>query len=340
MKILYSAGNRVGADSQLFRFLKKCDHEIKIAAYVKSSESLYHIDWTLDALYHNYSKVDREKLFDLFKSNNIPRVGMKEIELLVEEIADFSPDLIICDYEPILATIATAMGIELWYCSPVHLLDGIKWKYGQLKYNGLLENTRKNLSRLPKANKTFVYSIFGDMVNAPELKYGYEWIRPYHIDATSSNNDIGVAVIPDSGRISELSKILNCIPPFCFTLFGHSTYNLSHLESINLSSINTYSKVLSNCRWMLSTGETSFLADAFYNKINKVCLAPNLNDQEALLNAILCEYYKFGDDVAQVEYLEQYSVEKLANSFNESNDRMYELSNTNIGYLHEKLESI
>ncbi len=75
-------------------------------------------------------------------------MGMQEIELLVEEVAEFGPDLIICDYEPIMANIAKAMDIRLWYCSPIHMLDGIDWKYGQLKYAGLLENTRKNLTRM------------------------------------------------------------------------------------------------------------------------------------------------------------------------------------------------
>ena len=55
MRILYSAGNRVGANSQLSRFLQHVGskHEVKIAAYLRSSESIPHIDWTLDALHYN-----------------------------------------------------------------------------------------------------------------------------------------------------------------------------------------------------------------------------------------------------------------------------------------------
>jgi len=308
---------------QLTRFLKRMNgqHIIRTAAYVRSSESLTHINWTLDALYHRYSKTDRDRAFDLFRHNNIPRMGMREIEQLAEEVAEFGPDLIICDSEPILANIAKAMDIKLWYCSPVHMLDGISWGYGQLKYTGALENTRKNLTRLPEAERVFVYSPFCDVEGSPVLKAGYEWVRPYHVSCSSSNNDVGVAVVTDHDRVSELSKMLNCVPPFCLTLFSHSTYDLSHLESINIADEARYQRVLNSCRWMFTTGETSFIADAIYGNINRLCIAPNLKDPETILNAILCEFYDFGDDVAQVEYLEKYSIEEMENSFVKSESK-------------------
>lgn len=339
MRIVYSAGNRVGADTQLYRFLKNTSHEIKIAAYIKSSNNLSHIDWTLDALYHKYSKTDKEKIFDLFNSYNIPRVGMNEIEILVEEVSEFNPDLIICDYEPIMSNVASAIGAKLWYCSPVHMLDGIDWGYGKLKYRGLLENTRKALPRLPIPDKTFIYSPFCDFEKAPILKSGYEWIRPYHVSCDSSNNEVGIAVVTDYSRISELSKILNCIPPFCFTLFSHSIYNLSHLESINISDESVYQKVLNNCRWLFTTGDTNFISDALYGNINRVAVSPDLDDIEALLNAILIEEYDVGDDLAQVEYLEQYSVEHIQKSFEKSlNNREKIIKKENYRTLDEWIE--
>ena len=69
---------------------------------------------------------------------------------------------------------------------------------------------------------------------------------------------------------------------------------------------------------MFTTGETSFVADALYGNINRLCIAPNLKDPETLLNAILCESYGLGDDVAQVEYLEKYSIEAMKDSFMKS----------------------
>jgi hypothetical protein len=307
-----------------------------VAAYLKSSESVDHIDWTLDALTNKYSRNARRDLVELFGHTNVPSVGIDEVETLIREIDDFEPDLVICDFEPIVANIAKSMGLRLWYCSPIHLLDGVEWEPGQLRYASLLAKTRQTLLKLPEAEKTFVYSPFGDVFFRPNLRQGYEWVRPYHCSVEKNVEESGIAVVRDLNRISVLSKILNCIPPFDLTLFSPFSYNLSHLETQNICNVERYRLALSNCKWLFTTGETSFISDGIYNKINRLCIAPDLADPEALLNSILCRQYDIGDDIGQVEYLESYAVEAVENSYN--NDKIVDyLSAQTRETLHERI---
>jgi len=195
------------------------------------------------------------------------------------------------------------------------------------------------LHRLPKAERTFVYSPFGDIKFRPNLKAGYEWMRPYYHDVGGSRNFESIAVVRDSERISILSKILNCIPPFNFTLFSPFSYNLSHLENRNILDVEKYKVALMNCRWLFSTGETSFIADAIYNGIERICITPRLDDPEAMLNANLCRLYDIGDDVGQVEYLEQHAVGAVEKSHSHISSGNY-LSIQKRNYLHEEIDGL
>jgi len=232
----------------------------------------------------------------------------------MEEISAFEPDLVICDFEPIVSNIASSLGLKLWYCSPVHLYDGIKWQYGQLRYNGILAKTKQTLLRLPEPEKKLVYSPFGDLAFGPSLKEGFEWVRPYHILGEKNQSTASVAVVNDLERLPILSKVLNCIPPFDLTLFTSFEYKLSHLECRDILDEENYKFVLNNTKWLMLTGETSYLADAIYNGVQKIALAPNLDDPEELLNASLCRTTLIGDDLGQVEFLGKYAVETVQKS--------------------------
>ena len=223
MKILYSAGDRIGADIALKRFLEDCPYEVRVAAYIRSSGSMDHIDWTLDALTNKYRKWALRDLKALF-GRRVPPMDIGGVKLLIKEIEEWGPDLVICDYEPIVSNIASLLGKRLWYCSPVHLLDGISWKYGDMRYYSKLDKAKKVLERLPIGDRTFIYSPFGDIFGGPTIKEGYEWIRPYYYNVGGSDGGVRMAVIRDPDRISILSKILNCVPPFELTMFSPFVY--------------------------------------------------------------------------------------------------------------------
>lgn len=337
MKILYSAGERIGADLLLSRFLKTCNHEVRVAAYDVSSQSLDHVDWTLDAVYNKFTGADRSKISKLLGRKDLPMMGYDQAVKFIRDIDAYSPDLVICDYEPIVANIASALGFELWYCSPVHLLDGLLWKNGQLRYTGLLEVTRKNLSKLPTASRTFVCSPFA-LVSDLEIKNGYEWLLPHGAVYGHSKAGTGVCLINDSDRLSELSKILNCVPPFDLTLYSTHRYNLSHLESYFLSDAG-YGRAIGSANWLFCTGESSFICDGILNEVSRFCVAPDLNDPESLLNAILVQEYGLGDDVSQVELLEYLSVEEIQKSYDKRFRQEYQIRNVDVSFLDKEIDN-
>ena len=313
MKIFYGAGPNFDTGQQLARFVAANKHEIKIAAHLKSSEIFSHIHWTLDALYNSIDIKNSQDIFQLLGHAGAPKIVMKQTEILLREIDDYSPDLIISNAEPVSAHLGKALNIKTWYCSPLHLLDGVEWERGDLRYLSLLSATKKFLSTLPTPDKILVYSPFGDLTNSPALKSGYEWIQPYWIPAQVNKPNESMAVIPTKQRFSRLTKVLNCVS-FDLTLFTQFSDSFTHLKTKLLEDMDSYKKAISNCRWFFTPGDTSYLADAIYNAIPRICIAPSLNEPENLLNAILCKQYGFGDDVAQVELMDKYAIAELEKS--------------------------
>jgi hypothetical protein len=354
MRILYSAGNRVGANSQLSRFLQHAGskHEIKIAAYLKSSDSIPHIDWTLDALHYNKPATANAEMFKLFGHRGVPFVNINNVRILLQEIEQFEPELFIVDGEPTTAHIAKKLGIKLWYYSPLHLLNGLEWEKGQLRYISRLTSLRHMLRSMPEPDAAFIYSPFGDIKFRPYLKNGFEWIQPYHIDVeegptviiksrsvgiTLSNSNI--AIINDTNRYSALTKILNSInSKFTINLFSPFTDQYNNLFVENINNKLKYRDKLTNAKWLFTTGETSYVSDAFYN-LKDICIAPTLTDSETLLNAILCKIYGIGVDVAQVELSQNFATETIEKSFFKKLKKDYLSVQKNL-LLHDKINNL
>ena len=311
MRIIYSAGNRRGANVQLFRFINKIstNHNIKIAAYLNSSYSFSHIDWTLDSLHNKYSNKKISKLKKLINSNYFPIVSVIEAELFLRDIDNFEPDLIICDGEQISALIAQALGIRLWYCSPLLLLTAFSGLDVRIKYRYLLENIRKITGEMPDAERYFIYSPFEILQDKLNIDKKYEWIKPYYYskEPNSTKNNI-LAVTPNPHRKNKIKKILNCSFDK-FSLFSHD------LE-VNLNKRNKYKECLYNADWFFTTGETSYLSDAIYNNVKKICIAPDLTDMETLINASLIRAFNLGHEAAQIELMDKYSLDEITKSLN------------------------
>lgn len=300
MKIIYSAGNRCGANIQLKRFLENvsANHEIKIAAYVKSSTSLKHIDWTLDSLYYNIlGTKKKQKLKDLFQYD-VPSVNFKNASILVQEIIKFDPDLIISDGEFFVPVIAKLIKKPIYYCSPLHLLDGIKWDYGTLEYLYFFKKTLKYLKSFPKGDKYFVYSNFGDIKFRPFLKPNYEWVTPY------TNNQNDKLYFSDLDRLNKIKKICEFVDiPNNFTL---------------------------------NDGDTNYLSDMFYKNIN-IIVSPTIGNAENLINACLVKKFNIGTDISQFELMDIYSLDVLSDAINNKYINDF-VSLQNYPKLHERVE--
>lgn len=339
MRILYSAGNRVGANSQLLRFLAALPstHEVKIAAFVKSSHSLIHIDWTLDSLYNNalhrrHSRVVQKLLGNL----KAPLVNLKNTEVFIKEAKDFCPDLVISDGDSVSSFVARTIGAKLWHCSPVNALMGIDWDYNVLKYKSFMVIEYDRLFKLPDPDRNLIYSPFGDVKFRPHLKNGYEWVRPYYIKSTPSNKNYkNVFVINEFERFAALTRLINVLSEKV-ALVSPYTEEFNNIDRFLDSDIKTYSELLFNCEKVFTTGETSYIADALYNNKN-VCVAPTLTDIETIINSSLIKEYSLGMDLGQVELMETYALDRIEEGLNCPNNENF-MSKQDLPYLHELIK--
>jgi len=336
MRILYCAGNRVGANSQLFRFLASLPstHEVKVAAFVKSSHSLIHIDWTLDSLYNNVlHRRHGRVLQSLLCHPEPPLVNLKNTEVFIKEAKDFCPDLVISDGDTVSPFVARAIGSQLWYCSPLNLLMGISWDFGVLKYKSFIAKEYKKLWRLPDPDRMLIYSPFGDVDFRPQLKTGYEWVRPYYSNKSPSDKNYKcIFVINEFERFAALTKLINVLS-IKTALVSPYTEEFNNIDRFLDSDNKVYSELLFNCEKIFTTGETSYIADALYNNKN-ICIAPTLTDTETLLNASLIKEYSFGTNLGQVELMDMYALDKIEECLERPNTEI-KLSKQNLPYLHE-----
>lgn len=180
MKIIYSAGNLIGANLRLSEFLKHCNHEVKIAAYYKNHYCLDYIHWCLDALYLKNAPKNEDLGF------HIPHTDNKKLSIIIDYIVDWNPDLIIVDYEPILATVSKVLNIPLLSCSPMHLLDGLDWN--GIKNKTIFTKAKQNLKYFDHAFSKFIYSPFYLLNNCMQISNEYQFIKPYNKFVKIKNN--------------------------------------------------------------------------------------------------------------------------------------------------------
>lgn len=128
-------------------------------------------DWNLDALLPFANQV---KLFSL--NDNYYQY--------IDDIKDFSPDLIISDLEIYTSLAALELHIPLWQVSPILLYYGLQENRHKLNahysFPILKDQARYNYinSIIKNADKRLIPSHLGDMIDAPSLKDNFEWVRP------------------------------------------------------------------------------------------------------------------------------------------------------------------
>jgi hypothetical protein len=175
MKILFGAGNFIGSNIMLSRFLQHAqDHDVRIAAYYRNHRYLQSIDWCLDALNTRGEK-------NYFKEKcgiTGPPIDHYLADMIVNDLLEWSPDLIISDCEFFTAMLAKVLEVPLWYCSPMLQMIGIEHDRKELNTK-ILDTTKLYLESLPRGDAYLVYSPLCDISARPLLKRGFEWARPY-----------------------------------------------------------------------------------------------------------------------------------------------------------------
>lgn len=326
IKILYAAGNNVGSKIQLDRFLTAVKNKpfiIKVAAYKKSNPYNVNIDWTLDCL------------LNMFKPEHIS-LDNENFSTYFEQVKYYNPDLIISDLEYFTSYVANYLNITLWQCSSLLINHAIHNDY---KYNlGLFKNYSFILNRKPiqtqrivniidNSNYNLVYSHFGDTTHPPILKDNYKWVRPYHgigkiykpcchnVIASMTNNNKHILNIlkkyPDSVSFSEVPEEF-----------------YKNVTMKNHSNQEEYACNVKNSALFLCEGQTSFLADAFYNGKYSVILN-NLKDAESITNSIFSEHLNLSTIIYSEEDLNKFIDKFITVNYDET-----------IPFLHQRLEEL
>ena len=276
LKILYAASASESAWLQLDRFSRAIvgrPIQLKVAAYQKSSPANMNIDWTLDSLQDIFKP-------DLILPNN------DNFNIYLDQVKHFKPDLIISDLEYYTSEVAISLGINLWQVSSSLINYALPTDY---KYNlGIFKKYAFLLSRVPtyhqrltniqvNANYNFIYSHFGDCANPPPIKDNYQWIRPYHLLGKPykpcQHNVVSAMLGSHKPMISALQNYDDVV---CFTDSLHESFDQIKLK--NLSNQEEYYCNIKNSDIFFCSGQSSFLADAFYNGKFSVVIEPSKED--------------------------------------------------------------
>lgn len=326
MRILYAAANNQNAKIQLARFLTAMNgsqHRIKVAAYKKSSPKQVSIDWTLDCLLNMYQP-------DILTLNN------DNLKIYFEQVKYYSPDLVISDLEYFTSYLAGVLGTAIWQCSSslinYALTKREKYNMGAFKYYAhvlgrSLRDNQKIINLLDNSNGNFVYSHFGDTDTSPRLSEGFEWVRPYHqvgkssvpcrhylVAGLSSNNKYALHLLqhhPDSVAFIEQDVVEPYQNVLVKDIGNHEEYFCN----------------LKNSPFFLCQGQTSFLADAFYNG-KRSLIYPDHRDNEALFNSCMSQHLGLGDIISS------------GTDVNNSASAVNPTYNPSVKYLHERLEEL
>jgi hypothetical protein len=327
LKILYAASNNENAKIQLSRFLaaiKDKPYTVKVAAYKKSSPQV-NIDWTLDCLQNMFKP-------DLVSLDN------DNFETYFEQVKYYAPDLIISDMEYFTSYIAGVLETTLWQCSSslinFAVTDQEKYNLGLFKrYSFLLEKnnplrTQRTVNIIDNSNYKFVYSHLGDCVTPPALKEGFEWIRPYHSIAKESvpcRHNLVAGMLRNNKNIFTLLR--RYPDSVAFTEFNEEQH--TNLSLKDIENQEEYFCNLKNSNLFICEGQTSFLADAFYNNKYSVVM-PNFKDVECITNSIFSEHRKLSSNIYEFsENIEEYLNRPIISNYN---DR--------VQFLHERLDEL
>lgn len=326
MKILYAAGASQNSKIQLARFASTINENkfsIKYATYNKSSNGLP-IDWSLDSLLNMFKP-------DLISMDN------ENFHIYFEQIRSFAPELIISDLEYFSSYIANVLNIPLWQCSSslinIAISNHEKYNIGLFKtYSYLLHNKPVHNARIANiidnSNNNFVYSHLGDLENAPSLKDKFEWVRPYFslgkISKPCSHNIV-------AGMNRNNKKLFNILQKYTdsvvFSNFCDERYNNLQLKNINNQ--EEYFCNLKNSNLFVCEGQTSFLADAYYNNRYSVVMT-DYTDLECIINSKYSEHMK----ISSLIYGDQEDLNQFIGNEIISNQK------DNIKFLHQKLENL
>lgn len=294
MKILYAAGNSFHSRITVERFLRNIspEHSLKISAYKKSAPSSG-ADWTLDPL-----------LFPK-KNGQYRFADNRYLQIYIEQVKSFDPDLIISDFELYTSFAATKLSKKLWHVSNRLFnfgIDNLFKKHINIHtyYKDLYEHHSVYAlinDFIEYADKNYVYSHFCDMDERLPLKSNFDWVRPYYQIGKKSEIAKHNYVAVDVGNYNLISYLHKKVGDK--VLFSNYQNIYDGFISKNLSDHDEYYCNVANCDYYVSDGSAALLSDAFYNE-RKMILVQNYSSLENLFNYMIYHQlyrYLVEDDV-------------------------------------------
>ncbi len=304
---------------------------ISIAFRRKTDEQIVPISKFLDA--DNLGRVVQQTFISGYKSENDTVSIATKIAL-----SFLSPNIIFqkehSDLEYFTSYLASLLNITLWQCSSSLLKHGLRNTYnlGLFKYYAYSLNrdpvhTQRTANLIDNSNCNLVYSHFGDAEKAPRLLDNFEWIRPYHQVFKTSVPCQHYVV---AGLSETNANILNVLKkyPDSVVFMESSAEQYYNVYVKDIGNEDEYYCNLKNSLLFVCQGQSSFLADAFYN--GKFSLVyPDYKDAESIINSQLSKKLGMGQIMSRTANLANYSELKVQPEYQSS-----------IKYLHEKIKEI
>lgn len=214
MRILFGGSNNIGSNIMISRFIQNSSHDIKVISYYRNHKYIPYIDYCLDDIFCRAKK----NITPYFKQHfgiNCTEVKSKFADLIINDLLDWSPDLVISDCEIFTASIAKIIELPLYYCSPLLQFYSLKNKILFLKLKELLFN-------LPKADKYLVYSPVPNLI----LKDNFYQVYPYYNSVQSPTQVL-------TSEEESFKKTLQILPNGVLLTSGETSFITDCINSGN-----------------------------------------------------------------------------------------------------------
>jgi uncharacterized protein (TIGR00661 family) len=292
--------------------MRNTTHQIKIAAYKLSSPKNVNIDWCLDAL------------LNIYKPDHLS-LDNDNLNIYFEQVKSFAPDLIISDLEYFTSHVANELNIALWQYSSSMINYALtrreKYDLGLFKYHAHLLNrapshTQRTVNLIDNSDRNLVYSHYGDAISPPKLKDNFEWIRPYHQmgkDYVPCQHYVIAALSNNNKQVLDVIKKY----PDSVAFLEHSSEKYNNILVKDIGMEDEYYCNLKNSPLFVCQGQTSFLADAFYN--GKFSLIyPDYEDADSITNSQLSKRLDLGCIMSHLADISVFSDRKACPVYNDS----------------------
>lgn len=304
LKIIYAIGKEYSGVLQLRRFLQAIDFpcEIKIAAHLHHLPYLSRIDWVMDAIYNRTQVIVWEDFHNLFGKRELyQNLNFHACKTLLEAIEEFQPDLVLGDGEYLVIHCADWLGIPFWYLGGSLLslgaADMTQHKVFKQIFNWSSYNEK--LIRMPTPEKYIVPNPF-PILDSFTSRRQIEMCSPYYLEAKATEKS-GYGIIAVLGEREQIiRKIAKSI----------------ELEvEMGGDLVENYQDLLGGADWMITSGESCYLADALYNGIERVFVVPVLKDPENHFNSIIYQRDYHSPYLGELEKAESEAPDLLREAF-------------------------